>query len=406
MAKVFSSACLVLVLCLGGAASASKPKIAILGLEVIPGPSGTIDPTVTQVARDVTTDLRQRVQSDASPYVMAQNSNKELTDEKLLMSCDNEAASCMAVIGAGLSADFLLYGHIEKRGEVYRVSVRLLDVKTRSFDTTGEDMPVGTPVATMSRRLYTRLFGEAAAASGGVLVVKVRTRSGTAIDGARVFVDDVARGVLARGKLTLTGIREDRHAVAIEAPGYSRFEETVIVRGGQPTTIDALIEAQAARSTPGGHAAVWKWSLGGGIALAIAGAGFAYYSNDQMVNHNKVTYEAAVNPVDGTLYTDGIQAPDAGDCGQSFDQIATSKHAKVTNEDAFSRACTWKTRIYIGYVVGGVGVLGAVVSLIMLTRDVHPSESSPTGTRGKKPGIAIAPIVRPDVAGASLSFSW
>lgn len=407
MVKVFSSACLVLVLCLAGAASASKPRIAILGLEVIPGPSGTIDPAVTQVARDVTTDLRQRVQSEASPYVMAQNSNKELTDEKLLMSCDNEAASCMAVIGAGLSADFLLYGHIEKRGEVYRVSVRLLDVKTRSFDTTGEDMPVGTPVATMSRRLYTRLFGDGGAASAGVLVVKARTRSGTAIDGARVFVDDVARGVLARGKLTLTGISEDRHAVAIEAPGYPRFEETVLVRAGQPTTIDALIEPQAVRSTLGEHAAVWKWSLGGGIALAIAGAGFAYYSNDQMVNHNKVMYTAALNPDDNNNpYTSGVQAPDAGDCGQNAEQIRVNKHAAVTDNAAFSRACTWKTRIYIGYVVGGVGALGAVASLIMLTRDVRPSESSPTGTRGKKSGIAIAPIVRPDVAGAALSLRW
>jgi hypothetical protein len=47
-----------------------------------------------------------------------------------------------------------------------------------------------------------------------------------------------------------------------------------------------------------------------------------------------------------------------------------------------------------------------VVSLIMLTRDVHPSESSPTGARGKKPGVAIAPIVQRDMAGASLSVRW
>jgi TolB-like protein len=405
MARVFSTTCLVLVLCLGGVAAASKPKIAILGLEVIPGPSGTVDPTVTQVARDITSDLRQRVQSDASPYVMAQNSTKELTDEKLLMSCDNEAASCMAVIGAGLSADFLLYGHIEKRGEVYRVSVRLLDVKTKSFDTTGEDIPLGTPVATMSKRLYTRLFGDSAATSAGVLLVKARTRTGTAIEGARVFVDDVARGVLARGKLTVTGISQDRHAVAIEAPGYPRYEETVIVGGGQPATVDAVIEQAAPPATPARHSAVWKWSLGTGIALVVAGAGFAYYSNDQMVNHNQVMYTPAINPDDGTPYTN-VQAPDAGDCGQSLAEIRTNKHAEVMNPDVFSRACTWKSRIYTGYIVGAAGALGAVVSLIMLTRDVHPSESSPTGTRGKKSGVAIAPIVQRDVAGAALSVRW
>ena len=192
------SVCVVWLLCLGGAAWAAKPKIAILGLEVIPGASGTVDPTVTQLARDLTIDLRQRVQSDTSPYVLAANSTKELTDEKLLNSCDNEAAACMAVIGTGLSADFLLYGHIEKRGELYRVSVRLLDVKAKTFDTTGEDIPVGTSVTTMSRRLYGRLFGESTAAAAGVLIIKARARGGDAVDGARVFVDDVARGTIAR----------------------------------------------------------------------------------------------------------------------------------------------------------------------------------------------------------------
>jgi hypothetical protein len=124
-----------------------------------------------------------------------------------------------------------------------------------------------------------------------------------------------------------------------------------------------------------------------------------------MVNHNKVTYAPAIDESTMMPYTE-VQAPDASDCGQSFPEIRIHKGAEVTNQDAFTRACTWKTRIYIGYAVGGVGLLGAVVSLIMLTRDVHTSESSPTGTRSKKPGIAIAPILRPDATGASLSLHW
>jgi len=78
----------------------------------------------------------------------------------------------------------------------------------------------------------------------------------------------------------------------------------------------------------------------------------------------------------------------------------------VVDSVVFDRACTWKKRIYAGYVIGGIGALGAVVSLIILTRDPRPSETSPTGTRSKKPGIAIAPIVGPDAAGAVLSMSW
>ena len=403
MRRALTSACLVW-LCLGGAAWAAKPKIAILGLEVIPGPSGVVDPAVTQVARDITTDLRQRVQSEASPYAMAQNSTKELTDEKLLNSCDNEAASCMAVIGAGLSADFLLYGKVERRGDVYRVSVRLLDVKTKAFQTTGEEMPIGSSVANMSRRLYTRLFGDAAAPGTGTIVVRARTQSGTPTDGSRVIVDDVVRGVLTRGKLTVTGVGDGPHVVAIEAPGFPRYEGLATVRGGQPATLDALLTEQAAAERPSRHSPVWKWSLGAGIALALAGGGFAYYSNDQMVNHNKVTFSAATDD-SGVMYSDP-QAPDAGDCGKSADELRIAKHSKVVDTDVFDRACTWKKRIYAGYVVGAVGALGAVVSLIILTRDPRPTESSPTGTRSKKPGIAITPIVRPDAAGAVLTMSW
>lgn len=404
MRRALSSACLVW-LCLGGSAWAGKPKIAILGLEVIPGATGAVDPAVTQVARDITTELRQRVQSDASPYTMAQNSTKELTDEKLLMSCDNEAASCMAVIGARLSADFLMYGHIERRGEVYRISIRLLDVKTKTFQTIGEDMPVGSPVANMSKRLYSKLFGDAAAPGTGVIVVRARTQAGTPTDGSRVIVDDVLRGVLTRGKLTVTGIGDGPHVVAIEAPGYPRYEGLATVRAGQPATLDALLAEQAAPERRSRHSPVWKWSLGAGIGLTLAGAGFAYYSNDQMVNHNKVTFTAAIDPASGAPYTDP-QAPDASDCGRSAEQLRLAKGAAVTNQDVFDRACTWKKRIYAGYIVGAAGALGAVVSLIMLTRDPRPSESSPTGTRSKKPGIAIAPIVRPDAAGAVLSLSW
>jgi hypothetical protein len=144
MRKALSSACLVLLICVGGSAWAGKPKLAILGLEVAPGPTGIVDPAMTQVAKDITKELRQRAQSGASAYVVAPNSSKELTDEKLLMSCDNEARECMAMIGAGLAADALLYGHVEKRGDDYRVSLKLLDIKAKTVEIGSDEMPIGS----------------------------------------------------------------------------------------------------------------------------------------------------------------------------------------------------------------------------------------------------------------------
>jgi hypothetical protein len=78
----------------------------------------------------------------------------------------------------------------------------------------------------------------------------------------------------------------------------------------------------------------------------------------------------------------------------------------VTTPGVFHHACTWNHRIYIGYVVGGVGVLGAVASLIMMSRDGGSSEAPATGARGKKPEVALVPVVTPDSAGASFSVRW
>src|SRR5882724_2304926 len=47
MPKALSSVCLALLICFGGSAWAGKPKIAILGLEAAPGPSGTQEPETT-----------------------------------------------------------------------------------------------------------------------------------------------------------------------------------------------------------------------------------------------------------------------------------------------------------------------------------------------------------------------
>jgi hypothetical protein len=68
---------------------------------------------------------------------------------------------------------------------------------------------------------------------------------------------------------------------------------------------------------------------------------------------------------------------------------------------AFDAGCKWHKRIYPGYIVAGVGVVGAVVSLIMLSRDPEPADA-----RGKKPSVAFTPYVSLEAAGAALSLAW
>src|SRR6185503_1540068 len=99
------------LLCVGTVAMATpanptKPKVAVLGLEVVTV-TGTPDPATVRVAADFTVALRLRPKAGQGPWRFAPGSDKELLDEKLLEDCENEAAACMAKIGAKLGTDLL-----------------------------------------------------------------------------------------------------------------------------------------------------------------------------------------------------------------------------------------------------------------------------------------------------------
>jgi hypothetical protein len=399
MGKALSAICLVLLICVGGSAWA-KPKLAILGLEVAPGPTGVVEPAMTQVAKDITRELRLRAQSGASPYVVAPNSSKELTDEKLLMSCDNEAKDCMAAIGAGLSADALLYGRVERRGDVYRISLKLLDVKDKTIEPGGDEMVVGSSVVAVTKRLYSKLIGDAPNVAGS-LILSARSQSGAAVDGALVMVDEDRKGALAGGRLTVTGLAEGRHVIAIEGSAIQRFEATVTVRSGEQSTLDALLLDRVVTTLPPrSHAFVWKASLGVGIAVMLAGAGYSAYSYSRQQTWLEDKHLVLVGP-------DTTASISSSNCDQDYQSILTKEKVSSFKEGALARACSWNKKIYVGFVIGGVGLVGAVTSLIMLTRDSGSEEQPPpTGARVKKPDVAIVPILTPDVAGASLSVRW
>jgi hypothetical protein len=402
MARVLSLACVtvVLALCAGGTAWA-KPKIAVLGLEAAPGPSGAVDPATTQVARAITRELRQRAQGAASPYTIAPNSNKELTDEKLLMSCDSEAASCMAVIGAGLAADVLLYGRVEKRGELYRISLKRLDVKTKAVAAGGEEIAVGGGVAGMAKRLYSKLVGEASVV--GTLAVRATTASGAPIGAGTVMVDDEPRGKLAGGRITLGNLPEGRHALAIEAGGYRRFEETVTIRGGEQATLNALLLVRDAPETSvasgRSHGTAWKWALAGSVVVAAVGGGMALSGFIEQQHY--------IDKADATSTVEGAPRYNLGssDCGTDHAKIKETRMITFIDKE-FDTACSWHDINIAGFVVLGVGGAGAVLSLIMVIRDAGDDEVPATTARGKRSDVAIAPVVTPEWTGASLSLRW
>lgn len=397
---------MLLLLGLGGKAWAGKPQIAILGLEVIDNGSG-IDPDTTKAAKDLTNALRDRAKAGTGPYTAAPGGDKELIDEKLLKNCDSEASACMAAIGAELGAEVLLYGRIEKSSQngqaTYKVSVKLLNVPRKQLVSSAvEVVPIseasGVKVSTHAKNWYGKLVG---VSSGGTLVVKANIDRGT------VLLDEDVKGNLSSGAVTISGVAEGRHTLAIEAKDYQRYETQISIRDGETLPQNAtLLELPRKTSGPGETLSTegtidqrpksnfWKPAFYASSVLEVGSAGFLLYSYVQMRKH-KDNIHATGQAADFT--------PD--DCGRkSGDGSVTFNQAELDSSCKYYR---WQK--YGGIATGLFGV--AMIGTFVMAFVVHDSgsEGKPVarnGGRKKKRELAITPVVTPDGGGATLQFDW
>lgn len=424
MTRVLSSACvLLLLLGLGGRAWAGKPPIAILGLEVYDN-GGGIDPETTKAAKELTAALRDRAKAGTGPFTPVQG-EKELIDEKLLNNCDSEAPTCMAAIGTGLGAEMLMYGKIEKATQsgqgVYKVSIKLLSVTRKQLTaSTVETLPVadatGVRAQMYAKNWYAKLAG---AGSGGTLVVRANIDRGT------VLVDEDIRGTLASGTLTLTGVGEGKHTLAVEAAtrDYQRYEAQVTVRAGETTTQTVTMvampkkladlqpketitrEGTVAQTSPRTNA--WKPVFYGTAVGTAAAAGFSIYELVQGKNNaNAINKDGAFNTTVGTGST--TKRVDSSQCNSS--QVTTFGNMNPGDLDVkhFTDACSNYKYQKIGWVVTSVIGAAAIGSFIMAyLRDSSPSETRVTDRGHRKHRqLVVTPIATPDGGGATLRFDW
>lgn len=390
MTRVLSSACvLILLLGFGRAWAGGKPPIAILGLEVYDNGSG-IDPETTRAAKELTAALRDRAKAGTGPFTPVPGGDKELIDEKLLANCDSEAPTCMAAIGTELGAEMLMYGKIEKAGQTYKVSIKLLNVNRKQLtSSTVESLPLaestGVRASTHAKAWYAKLAGSTA---GGSVILKANIDRGT------VMLDDDLKGNLTSGTLTIPGVPEGRHTLAIEAGGYQRYETSITVRNGEATPMTAtMVEMSKRAPAPTGdplsvegtvttksRTNIWKPVFYTSVVLGAGAGGYAIYEWSQAKD--------AAKGADG----------DNGDCGGAKDVSGSKLH----------EACGHYKREIVGAVVSGV--LGAVaIGSFVMAYVRHSDERSDGKTalgHRKRRQLAVTPVVTPDGGGATLRFDW
>jgi hypothetical protein len=404
MTRVLSSACIVLLsLVLSGRAWAggSKPPIAILGLEVNDNGSG-IDPETTKAAKELTAALRERAKAGTGPYIPVPGGEKELIDEKLLNNCDSEAAVCMAAIGTELGAEALMYGKIEKsiqNGQTfYKVSIKLLNVTRKQLaNSTVETLPLadstGVKASTHARAWYAKLAG---ITTGGTVTVRANIDRGT------VMIDDDAKGNLASGVVTLSGIAEGRHTLAIEAKDYQRYETSITVRTGETLAHSATLVELAKTAPPSrepisvegtvttSKSNVWKPIFYGATVLEAGAIGFTIYEWQKGNSEgNKIT-SGSYN---------GGNCPNAGPSATTFPDDA--KHFKAACDAFKLQKVGWAATSVVG-----VAVIGSFIMAFVRDTSSGPTETKTANGHRKRRELAITPVVSANGGGATLRFDW
>jgi hypothetical protein len=153
----------------GASLPANRNKVAVLGLELV-GDGGGNAPVVTSV---LSASIRAFAAKQGT-YMVAPGTDKELLDEKLMSNCADEAPACMAAIGANLGVDALVFGHIERSGKTYGITLKLLDVaKQEVVGNTVELLPAaeagGAKLDEVAHKLYLSVLGVATTCDADVL---------------------------------------------------------------------------------------------------------------------------------------------------------------------------------------------------------------------------------------------
>lgn len=411
MSRVLSTACILVVWCCFAApatADDAKPKIAVLGLEAAPSKdTGSVDPSTTDVARSVTQELRNRARGGAGGFAIAPNSDKELTDEKILNNCDSERADCMAIIAAGLTANYLLYGKVEKKGDSYRVSLKLLDVAQRHAEQASGDLQDTKSVGTLAKKLYGKLVNNTTE-----LVVTANAESG------KVIVDEELKGRLSKGTAKITGLSEGRHTLAIEATGYERFESKVVIERGEPTSFTATL-VEKGEVPEGGSWTGWRTMFYTSLIVAgVSGLAQGYFELDKFA-----FAEPDLATPKGTMFKDMRETRDPGagvsesDCNgfsaRSDPDIFADATAfnmnnptwATTGRPALKRACRDdQLAIWLWFPTGIALATAAVAFYEWKTSGEEHAQTAKHARRGVD--YTIVPLTTARASGMSLLVTW
>ena len=389
----------------------AKPKIAVLGLEVID--NGSVDAETTQAAQRLADELRSEATSLDSRYALAPNSAKDLLELKLLSDCSDEGRSCMAEIGKDLGADRLLYGKLERRKNGYQVSLKLLNTNTKQMEkTTSELIPAedlaSKKINKWSRSLYARLIGMP---ESGSLLIEANVDKGT------VYVDGSVVTTIRDGSAKVLGLAEGVHTVLVESDGHIAYEAEVAISAGMKEELSISLARAATKSgkkktkSTGG---AWKVAFAGGVLVTGSLLGGFAYNGLQVVgdlDQAKVDAWTALKDGNPEAYNSISEGSSGGTVANSCGKARSYTGSSNDSLDAFVSACDdgedAASRANM-FLIGGVAAAAATAYFGYKGWIVGGSNNKEKrlSKKSDETRIVVMPQVSLDSVGAGLSLEF
>jgi hypothetical protein len=225
-----------LLLCLGLAQTAfAQGNVVLLGLRSVEGDD--------EFANTLTGALREQAQ-DIEAWDVSDRAIS-LTQMSLAYGCEDFDASCLSEITAGLGAEKVIYGTVQRTSARddfdFNVTINLFDGQTGSIANTVSDLfpskelPPGE-LAIKSKQLVLRLGGMGDIQGSILIRANVQT--------ADVLLDGQPAGRVENGSLLLDNIQPGLHEVQVVQPDYQPFVESVSVKENEQSAVLGVLRAE------------------------------------------------------------------------------------------------------------------------------------------------------------------
>jgi hypothetical protein len=155
----------------------------------------------------------------------------------------------MAQMGKDLGVDRMVFGKLSKTKQGWTLTLRYLNVGSRSFEGKPYEKPIAAGDANedAARRVAASAFAElTGTASAGSIEIQANVDSGT------VYVDGTAKGVVSGRAASIPDLPDGTYNIAVDSEGHKRWEKTVTVRAGEPTLVVAELEPDSVGGGGGG----------------------------------------------------------------------------------------------------------------------------------------------------------